>query len=364
MKIVFLSHTANDNAVPFKVGSHFLADEFAKMGHKVVHVATPYSYFHKLKNFIKRTDNKPPLKKIFTKKGVLHVNLQTVFPQGILSHKSKYKKILNNYLDADIILIDQQTFYKLLSLFKTQNCIYRPTDISVKFYKKFYEKLILKKVKKVVATSKIILNDIKQKYNYKDGIVLENGVLPSNIKNPINKKSNTKNKMLKRTNTIIYIGAIDNRFDFKAIEYLAKNYSGQIDLYGPLNNMQTNSTIKDSAKNVNYKGPVNNTKIFNLLESAKIGIMPFNNNKLNSSRSPMKFYEYLFAELWILSKATPELTIRKNIPGVFLYNNLSEIPNLLKKIQNLNGTNKKGAEFAYKNTWPKIAKKLIAYCKK
>ena len=140
MKILFLSHTFMQG--PFVVGSHHLAWQFAAAGHEVVHLSTPVTPFHLIKNELGRKRFR------LSKNGLVKIehNLfeyipRTLMPAGSFRTKQRdlglffsyprITKILreNKSDKPDLVLIDQPSLVGVLSMIKPGFSIYRPTDI-------------------------------------------------------------------------------------------------------------------------------------------------------------------------------------------------------------------------------------------
>jgi teichuronic acid biosynthesis glycosyltransferase TuaH len=112
----------------------------------------------------------------------------------------------------------------------------------------------------------------------------------------------------------VYVGSMDSRFDWAAVAAMAGAApSVPFRLVGP-----AQGAPPDLPANVILVGPTPYELVPEILRSAAVGILPLTIERLNESRSPMKFYEYLAAGLHVVASHTPTLAVR-SAPGVDLY---------------------------------------------
>ena len=97
---------------------------------------------------------------------------------------------------------------------------------------------------------------------------------------------------------LVYIGAVDFRFDIEFIIALAESLpSERIDIYGPVSiDIQACKNLS----NLRFLGKLNYEKVPDTLSKYKFGLLPLNDHPANIGRSPMKLYEYQAAGLLCL----------------------------------------------------------------
>lgn len=331
MKIVFASHTHMQS--PFVVGSHHLAKNLARLGHEVLHIATPVSPFHLLrtsqvdmkKRFARakmqgeEVENRLleyipfsllPAKVSLIGNCAINPHLVTTVPNlpGVL------RKL--NFTHVDMVLLDQRAFVGLWRYIDAKKWIYRPTDLysetkKTLFLEKRREKCILEKVDGLVATSQPVLDQAMDLSRREiPNIVLRNGV-------DINHFSEPKVIPVEYADIpgprVVYAGALDERFNWKLVESLASNMPAfNFILIGPYNNK-----VGNLPKNIHLLG----ARAYELLpayfQHADVGLLPLSDHPENKGRSPMKFYEYIAAGLPIVATETPEFR-KRDVQGVYL----------------------------------------------
>lgn len=291
-KVLILSHTRSVSN--FKIGSHHYANELARIGYDVFYSGVPFTLVHRL---LKRDDDGTEK----THENVKNVQLNGIFPYtfkmnrilwGVNLIVEKFHRsgaLFNNY---DVIICDYPFFYPVLKKLKYKKLIYRPTDdyLTMSGSKVLkYEKGILKLADKVIATSEVVINSLLKRYDIKhDNLsVISNGYEDEKFK-LINSDWGSRNG-------VVYVGALDNRFDFEAMLFAAKKlHRIQFDIYGPADNQYENEiALLKSLPNVSVKGKIEYNDVCNVLNRYKIGILPLNNHPSNIGRSPMKLWEYI-----------------------------------------------------------------------
>ncbi|MCJ1968895.1 hypothetical protein [Pseudolactococcus carnosus] len=358
MNIFFLSHT-EDGGI-YKVGSHHLSREFSKMGNKVTHISTPISF----PQLVMRKGSSSRIKQ--AKKGpaedsngVVQIVDIIPLPLRILNQSFFISRQLVSHgiLEADFIFIDQPLFAPALSRLDIKGkIIYRPTDVYIKGSMVKTQEVALKVADGVVATSQTVLDNLKI-----------SSVIPSHVEeNGVEfDRFYSKNSEIDNRNNVVYLGSLDERFDWEIINYLGEKFPYlMFDLYGtirsfdPKNNNDENSMT--SSPNVCLMGPVIYEDVPNILKKYKIGLLPFINNELNQGRSPMKLYEYLASGLNVVSLKTRTLE-ELNLPCVELYDNSTEAYLAVEKAINLKNNSISGIEIAKKQDWSNKTKSILDF---
>jgi len=313
VKLLFASHTAE--AEVFRVGSHHLARELSVLGHEVAHVSTPMSILSLATrpHYSQSTRARLALRGPRTDAvGTVHAVPLSLFPARVPdSGRSVRRQIIEiGYTDADCIIIDQPLLRSALSYVPNATVIYRPTDVHIDGPLSRAEAKVMHKVHAVVATSRHVLESLGQAAANLPNMVLENGVEYGRF--AVEPRSERRG--------LIYVGAMDHRFDWEAIVCMAEaGTHTTISLIGPLP-----AYVPTLPVNVRLVGAVAYDLLPQMLASARVGLLPFNSSSVNTGRSPMKYYEYRAAGLAIVGRATRELLARPQ-EGVWLYNQHNEI---------------------------------------
>jgi len=381
--IIIATHTYMGS--PFVVGSHHIVKEAEKMGHRIIHLSTPLTMFHILKysdnNVKKRFEiflNIILNKEIYKDDKGLNFVPMTLLPwkfAGFLYSKFKVNvmvklsypsilKISKIFFSNDVIdllIIDHPHFVGIEKLIPAKRVIYRPTDIYYKMTRnkntKIAEKCLCNNVNGIVATSKPVLDEIK---NYNPNIkntIIENGVeyehfhTNHDIPEVLMKIEGPK---------AIYVGAIDNRFDINAIIHIANNFpSLNIVLIGPYDK-KVKETLVDNS-NVVLLGQIEYDHIPQYLSNCDIGLLPLSDHDANRGRSPMKLYEYAASGLFVVSKWTEEIA-RRNEKFVGTYKDYDELLVVMEKALNQKSMDSESiSNSAVRYSWGSQVKKLLEF---
>jgi len=321
-KILILSHTRAFS--DFKIGSHHYANKLADLGFQVSYSGVPETIFHKL---LKKEIRGPYM----LDANVQNTQLRTFFPITIpssiftetlncrlLPYYKGNSIILDEYYD--VIICDYPYFYPLIKHLKYFSLIYRPTDdyLAMGGEKvRAYESRICIDATKIVPTSDVVSNAITNRYSVpkKRIDVIANGFDADKffIKNNIKDRKGA-----------VYIGSLDDRFDFDALKILAKNNKQQIfDIFGPINkSAQQRVDELKIFNNVKFHGSVDYDDTNNVLNNYKVGLLLLKNDPSNKGRSPMKLWEYIACGLNVLYSNIDNIAHVKN---TYQYNNESDI---------------------------------------
>lgn len=315
MKILMLSHTADTGT--FKVGSHHLARELARQGHAVVHVSTPVSLLHllKLRDRDVRKRFALALRRRADEEGVVHVVPLTLVPAGMARRLSRLvlnpaRRAVRSSLRGgpDAVLVDQVHLWRYFRNFTPSVLVYRPTDVHFDDTTRREEARILEAADGVVATSRVVLDAVVGlTARSLPALVLENGVELDVIQR-------ANSTPWSERSGFVYVGALDARFDWEVVRELAALFPDEtIRLAGP-----TTMQPGDLPRNVELLGPIAYREVASLLSAGRVGLLPLSDHPGNAGRSPMKYYEYLAAGLWVLASSSPSLRER-GAPGVRLF---------------------------------------------
>ncbi|MHA7272356.1 glycosyltransferase family protein [Arthrobacter sp. TMT4-20] len=359
MKIVFASHTARTDI--FRIGSHHYSRELAVLGHEVTHITTPLSLGHVLRigdRSIRRRIKIAIARDRYVIDGVSHIVPITLLPvtkvpSRLVSIMLKLPvlpwafKVARN---PDVLIIDQPLLHGLVDILAPKVVVYRPTDTHSAGIAFSAEMHTVTKANRVVGTSQHVIDSLTTLKDDVPRMVLENGVDFKAFAN-----SENTNHSVRRG--AIYVGALDNRFDWEAVNDMARDFPEEpFILAGPV----VSSKVPPLEKNIELLGPIEYENLPNLLGSAKVGLLPFSEASVNQGRSPMKYYEYLAAGLYIIGSETPALRSRR-AEGVYLYSNRTEIPFALKKAFSKTSENLAGRQEAEGYSWTSRTKSLLEF---
>jgi teichuronic acid biosynthesis glycosyltransferase TuaH len=360
MRILLLSHASL--ATGFVVGSHQLARQFCIQGHEVYHVSSPVS----LLNLFKSSTGLRKLKVALFQKNVINShwlvkdNIPFLpFPLGYSGILDRINAIfIKNYIKTlaktafDLILVDQPLFHPVLKYFDPCKIIYRPTDIYGEMGGPRFdhaEARVFNYTQRVAATNLNVLAPLQHKYSVQDSIVLNNGV-DLEFFNHYSQKTNKRSG-------VIYVGAIDFRFDLAFVINIANaNPFLQFDMFGPV------SLVLPAVlpANLKFKGAVEYLDLPSLMQNYCYGLMPFNNHPSNMGRSPMKLWEYHAAGLKIIAKIHDRVMLKHFTDAIYID------PQATGKSTFIDDKPAGTATLAneYVPSWHNIAKQLLAFSNK
>ncbi len=330
-RIVFLSHS--DFGDVFVVGSHELSRAFARQGAEVLHVSMPVSLAHSA--FGVHRSVRKRLAKAMSGPREVEPRLWEWVPIGLLPYKWVRRwpglgksmvgpaapailRHARRFMNADAMFVDEPRMFGAVAGFQAARVIYRPTDTYVRLREDTriaaWEKEMIRISSACVATSAPVARHIEDAYNMSVAGIVENGVA---IPPPPSDATTAPSR--RQARRMVYVGAVDHRFDDAAVERLADGCrEWRIDIFGP------GAKRRDGRpENLNYAGSLEARSRWLELFNSDVGILPMNGHPSNEGRSPMKIYEYLAAGLPVIARRTVELE-RRNTPGVFLYDHGEE----------------------------------------
>jgi glycosyltransferase involved in cell wall biosynthesis len=373
LNILLLSHTAMDG--PFVVGSHHIYRELSKKGHNVVHVSSPINPVHlvKYKNlrtrlfyaFLFKSEKKnivplslAPWKitKHFLKLWKKNMLLKWMYPTF------KQIKKRNEIDQFDLILLDQPKFFGFEKYLPSPGVFYRPTDIYSSMEKDDLiteiEAQILNKARGIIATSKPVLDHLKDINKSLPVTIVENGVDYEHMVMPQPKPS--EYKRLKGP-ILVYVGAMDQRLDKDAFIKIAEvNKEANIVIIGPYNDEVKNQF--SPYPNIHLLGKRDYDKIPGYLQHSTIGLLPLSTDSANQGRSPMKLYEYGAAGLPVIATRTKELE-RRNKKFVFLYDSHEELTQVVDHLLNTDINSEEIAKSVKEYSWENKTNTILEFCK-
>ena len=325
MKILFLSNLPMSST--FVVGSHQLAKQYSLMGHDVAHVSSPVSIFHAMRGKVGRAKFKASLTRPFSNTFQVYDDIPCVpFPYAYFGAIDQINdRLVARYLkniefdQPDIIYIDQPAFIGALRFINPKCVIYRPTDIYAHMHQGRnapFEVAALKLCDGVITTSDAILAALGAT---KPSLVVTNGV---------DLEKFTAQAASEVRSGAVYVGALDERFDFEAVRLLAEQVpSLKIDLYGPIR-----TVLPTLPANCTYKNQINYEDIPKLLAGYEMALLPLSEHPANQGRSPMKLFEYLASGTPVLSSTLASFE-GLSFKGLYTYRDVSDINSSYNKLR-------------------------------
>lgn len=332
MKIVFLSHTSRNSV--YKVGSYHLSNEAIKIS-EVLYINPPLTPLHYLKALINREYRQTVFKAkikhpriIKEKNGIINytpfkiLSFRKFFglERTLFAEKSEiswvHKRTLRRlgFDKVDIVIQDNLNLTFFRNIIKSNSWIYRPTDdiLSMPNQSKKYlkiEDLVVRFSDKIIVTSTKLKEIIKLRYGIKSNI-LHNGInleelkaMSTDIPKELTSIYENKDKII-----VVYIGSLDERFDFELIKYCARKLPDHLFIIGG-----SNTSHFGEISNVIEIGEVAYEQVAIYYNNADYGILPFDiHHPGNKTRSPMKLYEMAAFNLNVISTPFDEIILRKN----------------------------------------------------
>ncbi len=127
-------------------------------------------------------------------------------------------------------------------------------------------------------------------------------------------KPATKRVQKRRVVVLGYIGTIASWFDWKLIMMLATSRNDiEIHIHGSLH---TRTPL--TPPNVRFFPVCPQDRVYDVLETFDVGLIPFRKNSLTASVDPVKYYEYLAAGKAVISTDFGEMVYHSGYPGVFV----------------------------------------------
>jgi glycosyltransferase involved in cell wall biosynthesis len=374
MNIVFASHSPYDGYLI--VGSHQLARELSAMGHCAWCIGPPITPLHFAMAF--NTKYRDRLRKAFQppyrlQGGTTVIEPLSVVPWQIARWTLRFGNsfVLSSNIASklakpdgpspiDVLLIDDPRYVGLETLLKPRSVFYRPTDLysEMKQDTKLItaERRLLAHCSGVIATSQPVMDHVKALRPGLPNLLLENGVDYQHFSVRCSEPEELKGIACPR---IIYVGALDFRFDCEVLAYMADHLpEANFVIIGPGEKQESVRALQKS--NIYCLGPKAYKSIPGFLQHSNIGILPVLDSLANSGRSPMILYEYGAAGLPVVSRRTPELT-RRAEPFIRLFSSGEEAVENLRALLKAPPDRSTISESCRKHSWVAKAEALVKF---
>ncbi len=344
MKIAFVSHSFYGPY--FVVGSHHLARQLARRGHSVWHIsAIPWAH---LLNFARR-DYLVRLRRFFqgTIQQEAHLKeavIRPVLPWQITRSLLPYGNLFLNLSDiglltrlhpelreVDVLIIDEPRLKGIEKHIHATSIYYRPTDLYVDAKNDTSildaEADLLAGCRGLVATSAPVLERMLALRRDIPHLLLTNGVDEDDFSRPREEPASLRPIGRPR---VVYVGALDDRFDIGAIRFLARRFPKvSFVIIGDGSHYEEVQAI--ASGNIHILGLVPYAQLNAYLQYSDVGILPLVKSRSNEGRSPLKLYEFGMSGLPVLASRTPELE-RRQEGFIELYSNYEEAAEALERI--------------------------------
>jgi hypothetical protein len=317
---------------PFQLGNNHLARAFIREGWKVAWISDPVTPLHILGG---RIGDYVDRYRIYRRGGGIDLdgNLWYYVPGALMSpnnwpllrsawvHRNWYQVTMprligvvgeKDFLEVDLLWINSTAHGFWLDKIQYKQSILRIADNSTGFSRftsqmASAEREMAKKVDLVVYTAHS-LKDYVEDLNPKATLFLPNGVDFKHFQNGDENMPADFNDI--HAPIVIYVGAMEEWFDFELVKYAAKNLpTVSFVLIGPDYLSKARKHFA-TIENVYLLGRKQYQEIPSYLRNANVGIIPFdvaNHSNLVNSINPIKLFEYFASGLQVVSVEWEEL---------------------------------------------------------
>ena len=234
------------------------------------------------------------------------------------------------------------------------NYVYWEPEATVHLFN-WCEEWLCKKASKVIVSSLGLKKMLMKKHNCDSSklVLIRNGydkeVFENYCESPLD---------LKHPNAV-YIGTIDEWFDFDSIMSYAKdNKDKTFYIIGPVV-----ATIRDLVKeisvdNIVFTGPIEHKYVPGTIEKSDVMLLPFIINDLIEDVDPVKVYEYLYLRKPVVSSYWKELDQFKEF--TIFYKNSKEFSKMMDKaFKTKISENNNYKKLMFESTWDERLKKYL-----
>ncbi len=374
LNIVFGSHTPMGDV--FVVGSHHLAHEFTKYGHRVLHLSTPVTIAHLLRwanprvqfRFRNWLDNGYVVNKdlidyvplslvpwqVARRLGKMHLFLTTL-------PSIKYCLRRFGFSEVDVLLIDSPSLAGLQKYVKARVMGYRATDLyseQIGVDIDNVERELAHQADFLIGTSVPVMNHLSSLAPSKPLYLLENGVDYDFFSKPTNPPPEYEKISSPR---LVYAGALDDRFGYGTVTTLADTLPhANVALIGPY--PKDANRLLGGRSNLHLLGPRSYARLPAYFQHSDIGLLPLSNHPANDGRSPMKLFEYGASGLPVVASCTIELARRK-LDFIRLANSPREfaelVGRLLENSEERFEISRIAKTASASHSWTRIAERLV-----
>ena len=369
---------------PLQVGTHQMAKSLLKMGWDVAFISNPISPLHLLRGMSHELRQRFQLYKSGGKWSYDH-HLYTYVPGAILAPARKplldnmalyeswikmtfpslkHKLKENSFHEVDLLFIDCIHFTMLPKMIDAKKIVFRIADRMDSFAE---ASTLTNELGKKLATcadctiyTASSLRDYAISMNAKNPCYIPNGVNFSHFKQGNADMPKEYDEI--PAPRIIYVGAMEDWFDYLTLEYLAKSLPNiSFVCIGDA------TKVKDKVHhtgNVYFLGRKKHEALPRYIKNAAIGLIPFwmdRNKELIAHINPLKLYEYMACGLPVVSSVWKELE-HLQTPAK-LYHSKEEALALLKSLLQEKIDPTIYIDYAARNTWDERTETLLKILK-
>ncbi|UYX51958.1 glycosyltransferase [Bacillus thuringiensis] len=379
MKKKALFATSNYWNSPFQVGTHHIARELVRKGWEIAYISAPISPIHRIfsptKEFYDRYD-------IYKKGGETFEDgkVWSYVPGALLTPNNKpilrsefiynnwnkfaypnIKKLIEykNFREVDLLYFDNGLQNYLLDFISYKKSVFRMADKNSGFSNSTNalenaETKLSQSVDRVLYTAHTLeehVNSLKPK----DTLYFPNGV---NLAHFLEKKEQPIEYKSINKPIVVYVGAIEEWFDFNLFNEMAKRMPDiAFVVIGPdkLAKQHINKI-----ENVHILGRRSYDQLPAYLQYANVGIIPFNVKEyahLLDYVNPLKLYEYMVSGIPVVSSKWKELELI-NSPAKLAENSNQFIDAIKEAVKDTD--KEKYISFAKQHSWTSRVDNLLA----
>lgn len=361
------------------VGSHQLSRVYARDGHRVLHLSLPFSLAHVAR--LHRPQMLPRMRTAMRGPWQRETNLHEWVPMSAIpwdlakltlaktgknwtvpaAHRIRSVLSRLKMPSIDIALIDDPRMVGIENVLRATKTIYRATDLYAQYRGDpriiDAEKALIGRVDGIFATSEPVAEHLRSISDGRTVDVFRNGYDADHFAEQRSPDSSLKTIGHPR---VVYVGAIDHRFDIASTVGLAQRLpSLEVLLYGP----ETIPFPADAPENLHRMGPLPYDRLPAVLQHCDAAILPLTDLAENHGRSPMKFYEYRAAGVPIAAFAADSLKPLAASPSLFLYEH-ADADLLTATVQKAlsfrqSGSDRSLNEIERQMSWQCIAQRMI-----
>lgn len=372
-KILIASH-CYWNHPSARIGEHHYAKYFADDGWKVFWTSNPVSPFHTVKR--SNSDRfKNSLKGVREKDGIRYCIPFTALPfhnkwpfhlEWIGKNSMKFcfppmKSTLrkNKFLDVDILWIRDLSQYYLLNIVKYRKLVLRLVDdlpayeTSPESVMKLQNMLIKAADCVLITSSNLTKYEIPRKPEFH---YVPNGVELDHFK--IKQAQPVEYKDIPNPR-VLYAGSIASWFD---LELMNRVITGLPDYnFILVGSVKVDLSILTRNQNVFILGPKDYSVIPSYMQHADVGVIPFKQDDLTKSVSPIKMFDYLASGIPVVSTHMQEAESLN--PPVYFVNNADEFLTAVREACRGGKDQPKFYRFAENNSWKSRYEKIKSILK-
>jgi len=325
MNILIVEHHPYDS--PLRVGSHLIAAELLRRGHRVTWVSHPRSWLHRALGPLApvRTEHPDGVVELVPRVPLPYLEMPGLRSEAwgsLWIHLAwRLDRLLADHgvRRVDLAWVSDFTMLPLLDRIQARHVVFRVFDHLDQF--RWMPRSIFALLRRyrgkadlVVASSRSVQEKLAERGI--DAVYVPNGAA-SWSRPPADEGP--------RDPRAVYIGSLESWFDLPTVELWARALPEvEFELHGP-----NRHGLDSRLENVHLRGTVEHGRIPDVLRTASFGLIPFRVNGLTVGVHPIKLYDYLAAGCPVLSCDLPE--VNGDRYGIFKYRHPAEGIEILRR---------------------------------